>query len=83
MQLYREQARYLERTAPWIERVGLAYVKQHIVEDSESRQALYQRFIESQEIAQHDPWSKLSQQEHRLQFVPMKNLPADKIAVNA
>ena len=28
LQLYREEARYLERTAPWIERVGLDYVKQ-------------------------------------------------------
>ena len=27
IQLYREEARYLERTAPWIERVGLEYVK--------------------------------------------------------
>ena len=37
MQLYREEARYLERTAPWLERVGLAYVKQHIVEDEEGQ----------------------------------------------
>ena len=27
IQLYREDAHYLERTAPWIERVGLEYVK--------------------------------------------------------
>ena len=32
MQLYREEGRYLERTAPWIERVGLSYVKSRIVE---------------------------------------------------
>ena len=32
MQVYREEARYLERTAPWIERVGLSYVKQRVVE---------------------------------------------------
>ena len=34
MQLYREEGHYLERTAPWIERVGLAYVKRRIVEDA-------------------------------------------------
>jgi nitrite reductase (NADH) large subunit len=28
MQLYREEAHYLERTAPWLERVGLSYVKE-------------------------------------------------------
>ncbi|MDX1410046.1 MAG: (2Fe-2S)-binding protein, partial [Saprospiraceae bacterium] len=27
LQLYREQARYLERTAPWVERVGMSYIK--------------------------------------------------------
>ena len=26
-QLYREEAHYLERTAPWVERVGLAHIK--------------------------------------------------------
>ena len=58
MQLYREEARYLERTAPWLERVGLAYVKQHIVEDEEGRKALYARFLESQKYAQIDPWAE-------------------------
>ena len=31
LQLYREEARYLERTAPWIERVGIDYVRRRIV----------------------------------------------------
>ena len=58
MQLYREEARYLERTAPWLERVGLAYVKQRVVEDGEGRKALHQRFLESQQYAQIDPWAE-------------------------
>ncbi len=58
MQLYREQAHYMERTAPWIERVGLAYVKQHIVEDAAGRAALYARFLESQRYSQDDPWKE-------------------------
>ncbi|MGB5064608.1 MAG: nitrite reductase large subunit NirB [Candidatus Competibacter sp.] len=58
MQLYREEGRYLERTAPWLERVGLAYVKQHIVEDGEGRRALHQRFLDSQQYAQVDPWAE-------------------------
>ncbi len=33
IQLYREDAHYLERTAPWIERVGLDYVKARLVDD--------------------------------------------------
>ena len=58
MQLYREEGRYLERTAPWIERVGLEYVKAKIVEDEEGRKALYARFLESQKYAQTDPWAE-------------------------
>ena len=34
MQLYREEAHYLERTAPWIARVGIDYVKKRLVEDA-------------------------------------------------
>jgi NAD(P)H-nitrite reductase large subunit len=33
MQLYREEAHYLERTAPWVERVGLAHIKARVVDD--------------------------------------------------
>ena len=58
MQLYREEAHYLDRTAPWIERVGLAYVKQHIVEDAAGRAELYARFLESQRYSQDDPWKE-------------------------
>jgi nitrite reductase (NADH) large subunit len=48
IQLYREEARYLDRTAPWIERVGLDYVKAKVVEDEEGRKALYGRFLHAQ-----------------------------------
>ena len=58
MQLYREEGRYLERTAPWIERVGLGYVKSRILEDEENRKVLYTRFLDSQKYAQVDPWAE-------------------------
>jgi len=57
-QLYREDARYLERTAPWIERVGVDYVKQRIVEDEAGREALRARFLFSQQFMQDDPWAQ-------------------------
>jgi nitrite reductase (NADH) large subunit len=57
MQLYREEARYLERTAPWIERVGVAYVKERLA-DAGARQLLRDRFLESQRHAQTDPWAE-------------------------
>ncbi len=58
IQMYREEAHYLERTAPWIERVGLAEIKNKIVENADNRKALYQRFLESQKYAQQDPWEE-------------------------
>ncbi|PZU12228.1 MAG: nitrite reductase large subunit [Sphingobium sp.] len=57
-QLYREEARYLERTAPWIERVGVDYVKARIVEDGAGREALRARFLFSQQFMQDDPWAE-------------------------
>lgn len=57
-QLYREEARYLERTAPWIERVGVDYVKARIVEDEPGREALRARFLFSQQFMQDDPWAE-------------------------
>ncbi len=57
MQLYREEARYLERTAPWVERVGIDYVRSRIVADPGARRLLRDRFIESQRHAQRDPWA--------------------------
>jgi nitrite reductase (NADH) large subunit len=57
VQLYREEAWYLERTAPWIERVGIDYVKARIIEDETGREALTARFLYSQSFSQHDPWA--------------------------
>lgn len=58
IQLYREEARYLDRTAPWVERVGLAYVKQRVVEDADGRRALAARFAFAQQFLQKDPWAE-------------------------
>lgn len=71
MQLYREEARYLERTAPWVERVGLPYIKQQVVEDKENRKALQQRFLASQEISQQDPWSSAPLEQPAAAFTPI------------
>ncbi len=58
MQLYREEARYLERTAPWVERVGLDHIKRILVDDPDQRRALNARFVFSQTFSQDDPWAE-------------------------
>jgi nitrite reductase (NADH) large subunit len=57
LQLYREEARYLDRTVHYVERVGLDYVKQRVVEDAASRKALYDRLRFALEGAAN-PWAK-------------------------
>ncbi|PCJ59129.1 MAG: nitrite reductase large subunit [Rhodospirillaceae bacterium] len=78
MQLYREEAHYLERTAPWIERVGLAYVKSHVVEDAKGRQSLHARFLAAQAACQHDPWARRTEKDapERREYVPLAELGA-------
>lgn len=71
-QLYREDAHYLERTAPWIERVGLEKIKAAVVDDPEQRKALNERFLISQQPAQIDPWKKLSQASEANEFTPIE-----------
>lgn len=72
MQLYREEAWYLERTAPWVERVGLSSIKERIVEDATLRKELFERFAYSQEFAQIDPWNERSvNDEFKQEFTPI------------
>ncbi|VVC84271.1 nitrite reductase large subunit NirB [Sideroxydans sp. CL21] len=74
MQLYREEANYMERTAPWIERVGLAYIKQHVVEDAAERRELYARFLESQRYSQDDPWKERAEGKDAQEYTPLATI---------
>ncbi|OGI43560.1 MAG: nitrite reductase large subunit [Candidatus Muproteobacteria bacterium RBG_16_64_11] len=58
LQLYREEGFYMERSGAWIERVGLPYVKQRVVEEAQHRRALATRFFSAQKHAQVDPWKE-------------------------
>ena len=74
LQVYREEAHYLERTAPWVERVGLAYVKRRVVEDTEGRQKATERFLFSQRFAQIDPWTERAKGADRHEFLALKQI---------
>ncbi len=78
VQLYREEAYYLERVHKWISRVGLEGVKAAI-EDLEQRRDLFERFRFSQRSAQIDPWAqRVAGRDHdefnpmtrRMEFIP-------------
>jgi nitrite reductase (NADH) large subunit len=74
LQLYREEARYLERTAPWVARVGLDYVRRRVVEDAEGRRALHARFLHSQTFAQSDPWAERATGTDAHEFEPLRKV---------
>ena len=55
IQLYREEAWYLDRTVHYVQRVGLDYIKKRILEDAPGRLALYERLLFDLKDAP-DPW---------------------------
>ncbi len=58
IQLYREDAHYLERTAPWLERKGLEWIKSQLLDDPATVPTLAARFYHSQQFMQDDPWAQ-------------------------
>jgi nitrite reductase (NADH) large subunit len=55
LQLYREEAWYLDRTVHYVARVGLDYVKKRILDDAPGRKALWERLQFSLD-GEPDPW---------------------------
>ncbi|RJG08598.1 NAD(P)/FAD-dependent oxidoreductase [Pseudomonas cavernicola] len=73
LQLYREEAFYLERTVHYLQRVGMDYIKRAVVEDAANRQALNARLQFSLSFEQ-DPWKERIEQ-------PQLKKEFDRIAV--
>ena len=69
MQYYRENARYLERTYDFVERVGIEKVRSVLVEDSEGICARLDAEIEAAVQAYVDPWQEAIEPVHPSQFV--------------
>ena len=56
IQLYRENAKYLDRPYKWVAKVGLDWVKEVLADDAQ-RAALNERFELSQSVYRKDPWA--------------------------
>ncbi|MDK3017796.1 nitrite reductase large subunit NirB [Pseudodonghicola flavimaris] len=75
VQLYREQAKYLDRPYKWVAKVGLDWVKAQIVDDLDTRQALIDRFEISQSVYRKDPWaSEAGETALRARYAPLATL---------
>ena len=80
LQLYREQARYLERIYKWADRVGYDEIEKQIVEDADRRRALYDRFVHSQSFSQTDPWAERAQGKDAHEFSSFRLAHLGKVA---
>jgi nitrite reductase (NADH) large subunit len=80
VQLYREQARYLERIYKWAARVGVDVVRAQIVDDPDRRMALLERFIYSQQFSQSDPWAERVRGRDAHEFKPLAELSLEDVA---
>jgi nitrite reductase (NADH) large subunit len=79
-QMYREQARYLERIYKWAKRVGLDEIRRQIMDDPDRRRAYFERFVFSQTFAQVDPWSERVSGKDKHEFRPMAAVPFQQAA---
>jgi nitrite reductase (NADH) large subunit len=71
VQMYREQARYLERIYKWTKRIGVAEIRRQVLDDVPRRKAFFDRFVFSQKFAQVDPWSERVSGLHKHEFRPL------------
>ncbi|WP_199257509.1 nitrite reductase large subunit NirB [Paracoccus binzhouensis] len=73
VQLYRENARYLDRPYKWVAKVGLDWVKAQIG-DLPTRRALVERFEISQSVYRKDPWAEHSTTTETPRWAPLADL---------
>jgi len=86
LQHYRETGKHNERTAPWVERIGLEKIKQLAVNDLENRKALVARMDIYLATLTTDPWQDRledeKQSDNPLQFNEYKSIviPIEEVA---
>jgi len=74
LQHYREQGEYLERTYAWVERVGIAAVRE-VVLDPAGQAELLERYAIAKAAADPDPWLERHDPVHPKQFAELDSEP--------
>ena len=77
LQMYREQGYYLERIYKWAKRVGYDEVRNVIMNNAQRRSDYFNRFVESQKVAQVDPWQERVEGKFSYEFKPLAKLPLE------
>ena len=82
MQYYREQARWLERTYDFVERVGIERIRAVVVRDEEGQAARLDAELGAAVLSRVDPWEEALAPAHPSQFArELPVLPRDPDAL--
>jgi nitrite reductase (NADH) large subunit len=79
MQYYRENGKYLERTPGMVERLGIAHLRDVIVNDTEGIAARLDAEIQAAVDAYADPWLEASNPVHPAQFSGPIHIPLETV----
>ena len=74
VQLYRENAKYLDRAYKWVDKVGIDWVRARVVEDADERARLIERFDLSQQVYQTDPWAERANAQTEKTYRPIADM---------
>ncbi|MCJ8167866.1 nitrite reductase large subunit NirB [Atopomonas sediminilitoris] len=81
LQLYREEAFYLERTVHYMQRVGMEHIKKAVLEDEANRKALYARLQYTLSL-EKDPWTeRIEQPELKREFEVIPAVQIQEVSV--
>ena len=81
LQLYREEAFYLERTVHYMQRVGMEHIKKAVLEDEANRKTLAARLQFALSFEQ-DPWKeRIEQPLLKKEFEPIKVVQLEEATV--
>jgi nitrite reductase (NADH) large subunit len=69
LQFYRENARYLERTYDFVERVGIDTIRDLLIADSKAIGDRLDRDMQASVDSYRDPWTEANVPTHPNQFV--------------
>ncbi len=70
-QMYREQGHYLDRIYKWVDKVGLDYIRETMLDD-EQRKVYAESFHFSQTFYQVDPWAERVKGKEAHHFTPIE-----------
>lgn len=78
-QMYREQGHYLDRIYKWMDKVGIDYIRETLLDD-EKRKSYADAFYFSQKFYQIDPWRERVEGKDAHHFTPLEIVMPKEVA---